>query len=784
MDIQKIIGEMTLEEKALLVSGHDTWTTEAIERVGIPSIFMSDGPHGLRKQENVDENTDINDSIDAVCFPTACATAASFDKELMYNMGVTLGKECQAVDVSTILGPAINIKRSPLCGRNFEYVSEDPYLTGEMSASYIKGVQSQNVGTSLKHFAANSQETERMYASAEMDERTFREIYLAGFEKAVKEASPWTLMASYNRINGEYATENKKLLTDILRDEWGYDGVVMSDWGAVSDRVKGIAAGLDLEMPGSRHVNDASIVNAVKNGELSQEALDKAVENILKWVEKYVEHRQDEVFDRDIDHEKAVRAEEECIVLLANDIILDGVTEITDDGEIIGDNITENPVLPLDKDEKIALIGGFAETPRFQGGGSSHINAHNIVSAVSVMKNYSDNISYAEGFPYDADVTDEDSFKEAMDIAEEADKIVVFAGLPDVFESEAYDRKHMRLPDCQNELIYRLLELEKPVIVVLHNGSPVEMPWVEDVSAIVEAYLGGEGVGEAVMNVLYGKVNPSGKLAETFPVKMEDNPSFLNFPVANHKVNYAEGVFVGYRYYDTKQMDVLFPFGYGLSYTDFEYSNLRVDTKDDSKGASKDDIVVGIDSETVVSVDVTNIGDVKGKEVVQLYISDLTGATNRPVHELKGFEKVELEPGETKTVSFRLDKRSFAWYSTQVGDWYAANGKYIIEIGKSSRDIELEQEISLTGSFQIPPVIDKDIQIGELFEYEKTREFVANFFKAGAATQFSRPESEAEMDEMTKAMIQYMPLRSMRTFGSFDNEKVEEILEALRKIVE
>ena len=369
MDVNKILSEMTLEEKALLLSGHDTWTTEAIERLGLPSIFMSDGPHGLRKQDTeTTGQTGIYNSIDAVCFPTACATASSFDRNLMEQMGVSLGKECQAEDVSTILGPAINIKRSPLCGRNFEYVSEDPFLTGELTSAYINGVQSQNVGVSLKHFAANSQETERMYADSIIDERTLREIYLAGFEKAVVESKPWTLMASYNRINGTYASENKWLLTDVLRTEWGFDGVVMSDWGAVSDRPKGVAAGLDLEMPSSRHVNDSAIINAVKNGELAEEDLDKAVLNILKWVEKFVEHRQEEVFDRDADHEKAVRAEEECIVLLANDIIIEGATEVTDDGEIVGENMVEKPVLPLSPDERIALIGGFAETPRFQGG--------------------------------------------------------------------------------------------------------------------------------------------------------------------------------------------------------------------------------------------------------------------------------------------------------------------------------------------------------------------------------------------------------------------------------
>ena len=695
-------------------------------------------------------------------------------------MGVELGKECQAVDVSTILGPAINIKRSPLCGRNFEYISEDPYVAGELSASYINGVQSQDVGTSLKHFAANSQETERMYASSEMDERTLREIYLPAFENAVKNAQPWTIMASYNRINGVYSSENDMLLNKILRDEWGYDGLVMSDWGAVSNRVKGIAAGMDLEMPGSRHVNDKAIVEAVKSGELPEEKLDTAVRNILKWIEKFVEHRHKEVFDRDEDHIKAVRAAEECIVLLANDVIVEGATEVNEDGELVGESIKETPVLPLSKSEKVALIGGFAEHPRFQGGGSSHINAHSVVSAVSVIKNYSELVTYAEGFPFDRDESDEKKFEEAINVAKNADKIIVFAGLPDVFESEAYDRKHMRLPDCQNELIDRLLDLGKPVVVVLHNGSPVEMPWADYVAGIVEAYLGGEGIGEAVMNVLYGVVNPSGKLAESFPVKLEDNPSFLNFPVANHKVNYAEGVFVGYRYYDTKKMDVLFPFGHGLSYTEFEYSNMQVKPSEGFDDSEFD--VVGINSGATVTVDVKNIGSRAGKEIVQLYISDKTGVTNRPVHELKGFEKVSLEPGETKTVSFELDKRSFAWYCTEIGDWYAANGRYTIEIGKSSRDIVLEQDIELAGSFQLPPKIDMDVQLGELIAYDKTRKLTKLLF-ADATTQFSGGDSEEEMDAMIKAMLEYMPIRTLKSFGELDDEKIEEILKQYRDIM-
>lgn len=755
MDIEKIMKELTLAEKAYLVSGNSSWTVGHIEGAGIPEIFVSDGPYGLRKQDT--DTAEIYDSIDAVAFPTSAATASSFDKDLMFEIGTALGKECQAEDVAVILGPAVNIKRSPLCGRNFEYISEDPYVAGEMSAALINGVQSQDIGTSLKHFAANSQETERMYASSDMDERTLREIYLAGFETAVKKSDPWTLMCSYNRINGTYASENKWLLTDVLRDEWGYDGLVMSDWGAVSDRIKGIAAGLDLEMPGSGGVNDARIVEAVETGKLAEEDLDKAVRNVLNLIEKYHSKRREEVFDREKDHEIAVHAEEESIVLLKND-----------------------DVLPIKAEEKIAIIGGFAENPRFQGGGSSHINAHNIVSAVSVAGNFG-NFTYTEGFPYDGDQMSDEMKNQAVEAAKNADKVVVFAGLPDAYESEAYDREHMRLPECQNILIDELLKLSKPVIIVLHNGSPVEMPWADYVDGIVEAYLGGEGVGEAVMKVLYGKVNPSGKLAESFPKKVEDNPSYLSYLGQNHRCNYSEGIFVGYRYYDTKKMDVLFPFGFGLSYTTFNYSNLKV-----SVGGSAVSGAVDINADKItVSVDVTNTGNMAGKEIVQLYISDKTKAAIRPVHELKGFEKIALNPGETGTVSFELDKRSFAWFNEAISDWYAASGEYVIEIGKSSRDIVLTETIEVKGDAPVLPVIDMDVQIGDLLKNDITKNVVLRVMKE-EIQKFSGSDGleVTDMDPMTYAMLQYLPIRTLRSFTHMTNERVESIVAALKEEVE
>lgn len=756
MDIKKIIEEMSLEEKASFVSGATAWTTDDLENAhGVPPIFMCDGPHGLRKQDlSLNRQADIYVSIDAVCFPTACATAASFDRQLMADMGTALGKECQAEDVAVILGPAVNIKRSPLCGRNFEYISEDPYVAGELASSLIGGIQSQGVGTSIKHFAANNYETERMYASSEADERTLREIYFPAFETAVKKQQPWTVMCSYNRLNGVYVSENEWLLTEVLRKEWGFEGLVMSDWGAVADRVQGILAGLDLEMPESNHANDALIVNAVKNGILPIEKLDLAVEHILRIVEKHTANRRKEIFDREADHEKSVRTAENCIVLLKN----------------------ENSVLPLNKAEAILFVGGFAEHPRFQGGGSSHINAHKIVSANAAAADYGQ-ITYTEGFPADSDAYDEAKMQEAVSKAALADKIVVFAGLPDSYESEGFDREHMDLPQVQNDLISRLTETGKPVIVILHNGSPVTMPWADQVQGIVEAYLCGEGVGEAVMNVLYGIVNPSGKLAETFPRRLEDTPCYLNLNVKEHKVHYAEGVFVGYRYYDTKKTDVLFPFGYGLSYTTFSYSNPRVMG---CESAADQPSEICVTDGADVCVDITNTGSVAGKEIVQLYIADHTGQAQRPVHELKGFEKIELQPGETKTVTFHLDQRSFAYYCERIHDWYAPNGSYTIEIAQSSRDINCTIDVLLTGSAQIPPVLEPDVQIGELLAYDKLHDAALELLR-DKILLFAGVEKEEDMTPLDRAMIEYMPIRTLRSFIGCSNEEVHAIIERLKE---
>ncbi|MBO4337203.1 MAG: glycoside hydrolase family 3 protein, partial [Lachnospiraceae bacterium] len=553
--IRQLIGQMTLEEKAGMCSGEEFWFTKTIERLGVPVSMVSDGPHGLRKQDGVGDHIGVNDSITAVCYPAGCALASSFDTEAAKKMGEKLGESAQAEDISVLLGPAVNIKRSPLCGRNFEYYSEDPYLAGKIAAAYINGVQSKNVGTSIKHFLANNQETRRMSVDARMDERTLREIYLPAFEEAVKQAKPWTIMSSYNRLNGGYVGEDKRILTDILRGEWGFDGYVMSDWGAVSNRVDGIKAGLDLEMPSSKGENDRMIAAAVRNGELDEALVDRAVENILNIIFRYKENRDESaVFDRAEHHALAGELAKECMVLLKND-----------------------GILPLDfKNRKVAFIGKYAKTPRFQGGGSSHITTYKVTGALDAAEEmgFSGNITYAPGFNDDKDVADEAMIKEAVEAAKAADAAVIFAGLPDAFESEGYDRKHMRMPDCQNRLIEEVAKVQPNTVIVLHNGSPVEMPWLGKVGGVLESYLGGENVGLAQMEILSGAFNPCGKLAETFPLKLADNPSYLNFPGEGDVVEYREGIFVGYRYYDKKEMDVLFPFGYGLSYTTFEYDNM------------------------------------------------------------------------------------------------------------------------------------------------------------------------------------------------------------------
>jgi len=733
-EIKSLISQMTLEEKASMCSGKDFWHTQDIPRLGIPSTMVSDGPHGVRKHNLEKENASVHESIPSIGFPTACAAAASFNRDLMVHMGKTIGNECQAEDISIILGPGVNIKRSPVCGRNFEYYSEDPYLATEMAGSLVEGIQSRNVGACLKHFFANNQETRRSSVSANMDERTMHEIYLAAFEGAVKRHKPWSIMSSYNLVNETHTTARKDILTDLLRGKWGFDGYVMSDWGAVFDRVAEARAGMDLEMPTSNGENDKLLVAAVKNGSLDEKVLDEIVERILNIVYRYHENRdKDAVWDKDADHETARLIAQETMVLLKN----------------------EN-ILPLSSDKKIAFIGKYAKTPRYQGGGSSHIYSRKITSALDAVTEYCE-VTYAQGFDDTEDVIDETLQNEAVAVAKEADIAVVFAGLPDLIESEAFDRDDLNMPANQNALIEAIAAVQPNTIVVLHNGSPIVMPWLSKVKGVLEAYLSGEAAGGAVVDILFGKVNPSGKLPETFPLKLEDNPSYLFFPGEGNSSSYSEGIYVGYRYYDKKKMDVLFPFGYGLSYTTFAYSNLRLD-KTELK-----------DTDTLtVSVDITNTGSVAGKEVVQLYVSDPESFVVRPVKELRDFAKVNLAPGETKTVTFTLDKQAFAYYNTVIHDWHVESGEFIIMIGKSSREIELEASVHIESTVKIPMTYTMDTPMCDIMRDEGAYEITKGYLHVD--NMFVNDESQAAAMEaitpkMQEATFYYMPIRAMLSYG-------------------
>lgn len=757
MNISEIVSKLTLEEKAGLCSGGDFWHTKAVERLGVPAMMVSDGPHGLRKQEETNDNMGINESIKAVCFPAGCATASSFDRELVRKMGETLGNECQAENIAVLLGPAVNIKRSPLCGRNFEYYSEDPYVASETAKAFIQGVQSRNVGTSIKHFYANNQEHRRMSSSSEMDERTAREIYLAAFEGAVREAKPWTVMCSYNRINGTYAADDRNALTEILRGEWDFDGIVVSDWGAVSDRAAALEAGMDLEMPASFGFRDAQLVQAVKEGRLSEEVLDLAVTRILTILDRHLSGREEAaVFDRDADHALAREIASQCMVLLKN----------------------EENILPLCPGKQAAFIGAFAENPRFQGGGSSHINAHKVESALDAARAKGYAVTYAKGYEPEADSIDEVLMAEAVSAAKAADIAVVFAGLPDSFESEGFDRTHMQLPTAQNALISAVAKANPQTVVVLHNGSPVEMPWISEVKGVLEAYLGGQAVGGAAVDILYGAVNPSGHLAETFPLKLEDNPSYLYYFGEGDRTQYREGVFVGYRYYATKKMPVLFPFGHGLSYTTFAIHNIRTDRS-----------AYGESDMVQVSVDVTNTGARSGKEVVQLYVLPKHGgdAVLRPVQELRAYEKVSLEAGETKTVTFDLDRRAFAYFDENRHDWTVLGGDYTLAAGNSSANLTAMTTIHVEGVSLRPQRVTLDTTIGDIMHLDGVMALLKPYLRVFLPDGESSDEDAmgAGTAEMLEAMTRYMPIRNMIPFGggAVSCEDCEKLVEQLNAII-
>lgn len=667
-NIESIVSKLTLEEKCALCSGVTNWRTTPINSQGIPSIFVADGPHGMRKE--VQSTTDVANvmqgSEPATCFPPAVTLASTWDISLAAKVGKAIAQEAIEQQVDVVLGPGINIKRNPLCGRNFEYFSEDPYLTGEMSVSYVNGVQNENVGTSLKHFAVNSQEYRRLTISSEVDERALREIYLSAFENTVKKAQPYTIMCSYNPINGVHASDNKKLLWDILREEWGFKGIVVSDWGAVNDRVKGILAGLDWEMPTCNGINDKYIQEAVENGNLSMEDLDKIIIRMLKFIYKCFENRK---------KTSKIKAD--------YDKNFDIACEVATKGAVLLKN--NDKILPLSKDKKISVIGALAKEMRYQGSGSSRINPYKLTSFIDYLDEIKAEYSYADGYDIKSDKPVKALLKKAKEAAKESDTVLLFIGLTDEYESEGFDRVHLELPASHNELIKAVKEVNDNIVVVLSGGSPMAMPWISDVKAVLNMYLCGCAGGKACYKLLYGEVNPSGKLAETFPLSLRDNPAYLYYQMGPQTVEYRESIFVGYRYFDTARKEVLFPFGYGLSYTEFQYSDLKFDKEK-----------INENEELSVSFAVTNIGNFAGEEIAQVYVRDLKSNIFREDKALKGFVKIALEKGESKTVNIKLDKRSFAFYNVETNDWTVEEGDFEILVGASSRDIKLNGKVFVT----------------------------------------------------------------------------------------
>ena len=659
-----LLQQMTLEEKASLCSGLTNWLTKPINRLGIPSVWMSDGPHGLRKEMQTGGTNIMQKAETATCFPTAVTTASSWDPALLEEVGAVLADEAKAYKVTTLLGPGVNIKRSPLCGRNFEYISEDPYHAAIMGAAFVHGVQKEGIGVSLKHYCANNQEHIRMCIDSVVDERALREIYLTPFEYIVKKEQPTTVMCSYNRVGGTYLSDNKRLLTDVLRGEWGYKGIVVSDWGAVNDRVEGIRAGLDLEMPGNGGMNDKHIVEAVKNGTLDEADLDKVVLRMIKFAFDCKEQEgKGYKVDFEAHHKIARKAAAESAVLLKNN-----------------DN-----ALPLNSKQRVAVIGALAKNLRYQGAGSSHINPPKTVSFTEAMRNEGQSFAYAAGYSLKGDGYNKKLIDEAINVAKGKDAVLLFIGLTDAYESEGFDRTHMNIPRGHNVLVDEITKVNDNVIVVLSCGSPIKMDmWECKVKAILNMYLGGQAGGEAAYDLIYGKVNPSGKLAETFPFNNEDNVVSKYFPMGPRTVEYRESIFVGYRFFDKAKKAVQYPFGHGLSYTKFEYKNIKLSSKKVKEG-----------EKLSVTFTLKNIGDVAGAEVAQVYVCPPESKIFKADRELKGFQKVYLEPGEKKKVTIELDERAFSYYNVNINDWHTESGEYKIIVAASSRDSKLYDSVEV-----------------------------------------------------------------------------------------
>jgi len=742
--VDELIAQLTLEEKALLCVGRDFWTTQPVDRLGIPSIWLADGPTGVRKAQHPNE-PGIGTSLPATCFPTASALAASWDTELVREVGQAIAVEAQAQGVQILLGPGVNLKRSPLGGRNFEYFSEDPVLSGELAAAFIAGAQSQGVGACLKHFVGNENETGRMYADSIVDERTLREVYLRPFEIAITKSNPWAIMAAYNRVNGAFCTENAWLLRDIVHDEWGHDGIIISDWLAVNDRVTPVVAGLHLQMPGGPLAE--RIVEAVRTGQLPEAKLDTVVRELLTVILRADAARNPRcTFDPAAHHLLARRIAAECITLLKND----------------------GNLLPLDQAplSEIALIGAFAKTPRYQGAGSSEVvptrvdNAHDEIVA---LLGSSTRVTYAAGYD-DSGAPNPALLQEACAVASQAQVAIVFAGLPPSFESEGIDRKHLDLPSAHNALVNAVVEAQPRTVVVLINGSAVTMPWASRVPAIVEAWLGGQGAGGAIADVLLGKVNPSGKLAETFPARLEDTPSFLSFPGdPDGRVVFTEGVFTGYRWYDARAIEPLFPFGHGLSYTTFAYSDLEVSAP-----------VVREHDVLDVAVTIQNTGQRFGKEVVQLYLHERAPVYPRPPKELKAFQKVALAPGEEQRIRFHLTARDFAQYDPHAQAWLASSGTFDIMIGASSRDIRLSQSVEFVAMAPRPLRLDRYSPIRAWLAHPAGRALLAE--PLAALQHAIGATAEAGTTPMLDAFFLDLPIGKLVLLGAITEPDLQRML--------
>jgi beta-glucosidase len=738
LDVDRLLTELTLAEKAALTSGSSFWYTVPVERLGIPRIMVSDGPHGLRAQPGEGDHVGIGGSLPATCFPTASAVASAWNPQLLYRIGQALAQEARACNLSVILGPGINMKRSPLCGRNFEYFSEDPFLAGELAVGIVDGIQSRGVGTSVKHYAANNQETDRLRVDAQVDEPALREIYLPAFERVVTGSQPWTMMCAYNKVNGLSASENSWLLTTVLREEFGFEGLIVSDWGAVYHRVPALLAGLDLEMPPALDRSPQQVVAAVESREVPIEVLDARVRKVLELVTRGMPVLElDESFDADAHHALARAAAAESVVLLIND-----------------------GVLPLTPDASIAVIGEFARTPRFQGAGSSQVNPIRIDVLLNELRTAYGEVPFAAGYGI-GDTTDDDALlAEAEQVAGSADTVVMVVGLPGADESEGFDRTHMNLPANQLTALQAVAAVNPNVVVVLVNGSTVLLGDITPhAQALVEAWLGGQAAGGGIADVLTGKVNPSGRLAETIPHRLEDNSSYFNFPGDSHIVRYGEGLFIGYRGYDRAHQDVAFPFGFGLSYTTFALSDLAVATR----GSVADDTLAA-----TVTVTVTNTGDRDGAEVVQVYITDVASTVARPARELKGFAKVSLAAGASEQVSVELDQRAFAFWSVVHGRWAVEAGDFVIAVGPHSRDLPLSETITVDAPTLAVP-LTRDSTLQEWMGDPMGRTLIER------AVQNGQPATVLE-DELIE-VIGNMPMSTLANFGgmSLDHDALDQI---------